>query len=130
MPHARYDDDARHGTYSIDREAVTGMALNEPALYALAEVAITLAGFSGVVVAFRLRGAQTWSRTELRVLWFLLTDSFLVMIFSLIPVPLNLAGWSEAAIWGLGAPSLGRISSPAMCWPYGVSCAIATRGNS
>jgi hypothetical protein len=42
--------------------------MNETILNTLAEVAIALAGFSGVVVAFRLRGAHSWSPTELRVL--------------------------------------------------------------
>ncbi|MDX1534516.1 MAG: hypothetical protein R3291_02730 [Thermoplasmata archaeon] len=83
------------------------MQLNEPALYILAEVAITLAGFSGVVVAFRLRGARAWSPYELRVLWFLLVDSFLVVLFALLPIPLSLAGWPHDAIWGIGGGLLG-----------------------
>jgi hypothetical protein len=33
--------------------------MNETILNTLAEVAITLAGFSGVAVVFRLRGAQS-----------------------------------------------------------------------
>lgn len=81
--------------------------VNEPALFIFAEVAITLAGFSGVVVAFRVRGAQAWSPMELRVLWFLLTDSFLVTFFALIPIPLSLAGWTDDVIWGLGGALLG-----------------------
>jgi hypothetical protein len=74
---------------------------------ALAQVAITFAGFSGVVVAFRLRGAQAWSPTELRILWFLLGDSFLVLFFSLLPLPLALANWSPDALWGLCNALLG-----------------------
>jgi hypothetical protein len=45
--------------------------MNESVLYALAEVSVSLAGFSSVVVAYRLQGAQAWSPTELRVLWLL-----------------------------------------------------------
>ena len=52
--------------------------MNEQILDTLANVAITLAAFSGLVIAFRVRGAQTWSATEIRVLWFLIVDSFLV----------------------------------------------------
>jgi hypothetical protein len=81
--------------------------INEFVLYALAQVAITFAGFSGVVVAFRLRGAQAWSPTELRILWFLLGDSFLVLFFSLLPLPLALANWSPDALWGLCNALLG-----------------------
>jgi hypothetical protein len=82
-------------------------ALNETVLNTLAEVAITLAGFSGVVVAFRLRGAHSWTPTELRVLWLLIGDSFLVLFFSLLPFPLALANWSHDALWGVCNALLG-----------------------
>jgi len=81
--------------------------MNEQSLDTLANVAITLAAFSGVVVAFRLRGAHTWSPTELRVLWFLIGDSFLVVLFALLPLPLTLANWSPDTIWGLCSALLG-----------------------
>jgi hypothetical protein len=81
--------------------------MNEPVLSTLAQVAITLAGFSGVAVVFRLRGAHSWSPTELRVLWFLIGDSFLVLFFSLLPFPLALANWSQDALWGLCNALLG-----------------------
>src|SRR5262245_22554638 len=73
--------------------------MNESVLYTLAEVSVTLAGFSGVVVAFRVSGIHAWSPTELRVLWLLIGDSFLVLLFSLLPIPLVLANWSQDAIW-------------------------------
>jgi hypothetical protein len=72
--------------------------MNETVLNTLAEVAITLAGFSGVVVVFRLRGAQSWSPAELRFLWLFIGDSFLVLFFSLLPFPLALANWSDDAL--------------------------------
>jgi hypothetical protein len=81
--------------------------MNGPVLSTLAEVAIALAGFSGVAVVFRLRGAQSWSPTELRVLWFLIGDSFLVLFFSLLPFPLALANWSQDALWGFCNALLG-----------------------
>ena len=80
---------------------------NEYILYTLAQVATTLAGFSGLVVVFRVRGAQAWSRAELRTFWFLLGDSFLVLFFSLLPIPLALANWSQDALWGLCNALLG-----------------------
>jgi hypothetical protein len=81
--------------------------MNEDSLYTLAGVASALAGFSGVVIVFRQQGAKDWSRTELRYLWFLIGDSFLVVLFALLPVPLLLAGWSPEAIWAFCSALLG-----------------------
>lgn len=81
--------------------------MNEAVLYTLAQVAVTLAGFSGLVVVFRMAGAHRWSSTELRYLWFLIGDSFLVLFFSLLPIALHLANWSAAATWGLCNALLG-----------------------
>ena len=81
--------------------------MNETVLNTLAEVAITFAGFSGVVVAFRLRGAHSWTPKELRVLWLLIGDSFLVLFFSLLPFPLAIANWSDDALWGVCNALLG-----------------------
>ena len=81
--------------------------MNESVLYTLAEVAATLAGFSGLVVVFRMRGIEAWTPTELRVFWLLLGDSFLVVIFAFLPIPLALANWSSDAIWGLCNALLG-----------------------
>lgn len=81
--------------------------MNEDILYTLAGVASALAGFSGVVIVFRQQGVKNWSRTELRYLWFLIGDSFLVVLFSLLPVPLLLAGWSLDAIWAFCSALLG-----------------------
>jgi hypothetical protein len=81
--------------------------MNEDVLYTLAQVGVTLAGFSGVVVAFRVRGAHTWAPMELRALWFLIGDSFFVLLFSLLPIPLSLAGWTENVVWGVCSASLG-----------------------
>ena len=81
--------------------------MNESVLYTLAEVSVTLAGFSGVVVVFRLRGIHAWSPTELRVLWLLIGDSFLVLFFALLPIPLMLASWSQEVLWGFCNALLG-----------------------
>ena len=81
--------------------------MNEQSLDTLANVAITLAAFAGVVVAFRVRGAAAWSTTELRVLWFLIVDCFLVVFFALLPLPLALFKLSGDALWGLCSALLG-----------------------
>ncbi len=61
------------------------------------------------MVVFRLRGTEAWTPTELRIFWLLLGDSFLVVIFALLPVPLALAGWSPDALWGLCNALLGSV---------------------
>jgi hypothetical protein len=81
--------------------------VNESVLYTIAEVAVTLAGFSGVAVVFRLQGAHTWTPTELRVLWLLIADSLLALLLSLLPVPLALASWSDDVLWGFCSALLG-----------------------
>jgi len=81
--------------------------MNEQILDTLANVAITLAAFSGLVVAFRVRGARTWSPTELRVLWFLIGDSFLVVFFALLPPPLTLLNMPPDVMWGICSALLG-----------------------
>ena len=68
---------------------------------------VTLAGFSGVVVAFRVQGAHKWAPLELRALWFLIGDSFLVLLFSLLPILLSLAGWTDDSVWAACSASLG-----------------------
>jgi hypothetical protein len=81
--------------------------MNQTILYTMAQIAMTLAGFSGFVAAFRLRGKNAWSSTELRMLWFLILDSFMVVFLSLLPVVLSLAAISHAVIWSVCSLLLG-----------------------
>lgn len=82
--------------------------MNEAVLYALAGLGMSFAGFSGLVVALPSRnGARTWSPAEMRMLGFLIGDSFLVLFLALLPVPLALANWSLDAIWALCSALLG-----------------------
>lgn len=81
--------------------------MNEGILYSLATIAATLAGFSGVVVVFRRQAVQDWSATERRYLWFLIGDSFLVIFFSLLPVPLMLAGLTHDQLWATSSVLFG-----------------------
>lgn len=75
--------------------------MNEQILDTFANLGITLAAFSGVVVAFRSNRANSWSKAELRVLWLMIVDSFLVAFFALLPVPMAIAGWSAEATWNI-----------------------------
>jgi hypothetical protein len=82
--------------------------MNESVLHTLASISIALAGFSGLVAASELaRGAHKWQATELRILWLLIGDSFLVLFFSLLPLPMGLANWSNDTIWAICNALLG-----------------------
>lgn len=81
--------------------------LNEEVLYALAGVAVTFAGFSGVVVVLPLRDGSTWSPTERRMLQLLIADSLIVLFLALLPIVFSLYGWSPNAIWGVSSALLG-----------------------
>jgi hypothetical protein len=81
--------------------------MNEGILYILAEVAVTFAGFSGVVVVLPLRGTPAWSPTEIRMLRLLIADSLVVLFLALLPVPLHLAVWPSDVTWALCSALLG-----------------------
>jgi hypothetical protein len=78
--------------------------MNESSLYTIAEVGVTLAGFSGLVVAFLRRNLSSWSPGEFLSFFFLISNSLLVVAFSLLPIPLLLWGLSESTIWALCSP--------------------------
>lgn len=80
-----------------------------------AEVAIALAGFSGIVIAFGRRSIGSMSTLEFRCLSNLFTLSGMVLLFSLLCVSLlhlNIAApalfwsWCSAAVFALGTPWL------------------------
>ena len=73
--------------------------MNEGSLYTIAEVGITLAGFSGLVVAFQRRDLRSWSPPDFMNFFFLITNTLLVVLLSLLPIPLLLWGLSEGTIW-------------------------------
>lgn len=94
--------------------------MNEGILYSIATVASTLAGFSGAVFVFRQQSMKDWAETEQRYLWFLIGDSFLVVLFALLPVPLMLIGLAADHLWAGVSALLGT-------WFF-IAIAIALRG--
>lgn len=81
--------------------------MNEDILYTLAGVAVTIAGFSGVVIVLPLRDKHVWLPKEIRMLRLLIADSLIAVFLALLPVPLALANWSSDAIWRLCSALLG-----------------------
>jgi hypothetical protein len=69
------------------------------ALSATAQVAVTLAGFAGVVVAFRSGSVHEWSKLDKFRLQILLVNSALPFVLSILGLLLLATKLDEATIW-------------------------------
>ncbi len=79
----------------------------EDALAGIAEIAIGLAGFSGLVAAFEHRAGRTWRGDQKARIVFLVALSFAVIATALMPYAIS--GWSPspALVWGIPMISCG-----------------------
>jgi len=82
----------------------------EDALASIAEVAIGLAGFSGLVAAFDQRSGRSWRSDQKARIVFLVALSFGVITTSLLP--LAISGWSKSAslVWGIPMITCGLLT--------------------
>jgi hypothetical protein len=71
----------------------------EGILTALAEVAIAIAGFSGIVVALKRRG-EPWSESDKTRFSVLLQISLSCVFWSFTPIVLYLVNTSAVSVWG------------------------------
>jgi hypothetical protein len=71
------------------------------ALSATAQVAVTLAGFAGVVVAFRSGSVHEWSKVDKFRLQVLLSNSALPFVMSIFAMLLTTTALGEQKIWRL-----------------------------
>jgi hypothetical protein len=71
------------------------------ALSASAQIAVTLAGFAGVVVAFRNRSVHEWSKVDKFRLQILLSNSALPFLLSIFAMLLAATNLNEQTIWRL-----------------------------
>ena len=69
------------------------------ALSASAQVAVTLAGFAGVVVAFRSGSVHEWSNVDKFRLRILLTNSAMPFMLSIVAMLLASTALGEARLW-------------------------------
>jgi hypothetical protein len=69
------------------------------ALSTTAQVAVTLAGFAGVVVAFRNRAVHDWSKLDKFRLQILLSNSVLPFIMSIFAMLLATTNLEERMLW-------------------------------
>jgi hypothetical protein len=71
------------------------------ALSTSAQIAVTLAGFAGVVVAFRNRSVHEWSKIDKFRLQILLTNSAAPFVLSIFAMVLLSTSLGAATIWRL-----------------------------
>lgn len=69
------------------------------ALTTAAQVAVALAGFAGVVVAFRSEAVHQWQPLDKLRLWLLLTNSILPLGYCLFAIQLLVIQPEPAAVW-------------------------------
>jgi hypothetical protein len=70
------------------------------ALPTVAEIAITLSGFIGLIVVFKPVSAASWSDEERARVVFVLVLCSLILLCALLPFALSGLALSDAAIWG------------------------------
>ena len=85
-------------------------------LSGIAEVAVALAGFSGLFAALRHGGDRVLTEIERNALIRLLTVSLGAAILSLAPTPLLLLGVAEPTVWDIGCLLLGAFTVGALAW--------------
>src|SRR5262249_12898443 len=83
------------------RMGETGFCVMQPseALSASAQVAVTLAGFAGVVVAFRSGSIHEWSKVDKFRLQVLLSNSVLPFVMSIFGMLLATTNLPERVVW-------------------------------
>ena len=78
----------------------------EEVLTVLAEISIALAGFTGIVVAFRQRGLGGFQPHELVRLRFMLGTACLLLFFALFPFLLHYMAFASDSTWALSSAAL------------------------
>jgi len=69
----------------------------------LGEIAVTLAGFSSVVVVFNRRESGKWEPADIARLRGMLGSSLGAALFSVLPVGIHRAGVAEATAWSVSS---------------------------
>jgi hypothetical protein len=81
----------------------------EEPLLTIAEISVTLAGFSSVVIALRGHGPEAWSPQDRVGLGNVLGASVAVLVGSLLPFPLTYLGGSDAWVWAVANATFGTL---------------------
>lgn len=78
-------------------------------LHTIAEIAVTLAGFSGVVIVF-IAGRERWGAREIASLAVMIRASFVAMFLSFVPIVLWQMGY-EQIVWNVSAAIIAATQS-------------------
>jgi peptidoglycan/LPS O-acetylase OafA/YrhL len=76
-------------------------------LYNIADLAISLAGFSGLVAVFRSGSLDDWLPRERFMFWLLLIAALGALFFALLPVALHHYRLREPLVWSISSLLLG-----------------------
>jgi peptidoglycan/LPS O-acetylase OafA/YrhL len=87
----------------------------EDSLLSIAEIAIGLAGFSGLVAAFSQRPGHAWRGDQKARIVFLVILSFTMMISAILPFALSGIGDSPALIWGVPMVAYSAVALTLLC---------------
>lgn len=68
-------------------------------LIAIAQIAVALAGFSGLIAAIRTAAPEGWHPRDIWSLTWMLGSSIGALILALLPLWLALFGWSDARVY-------------------------------
>ncbi len=101
-------------------------------LETVAQVSVTLSGFSGLVVAFRSGVASSldsWLPRERLIFWLLLVSSFSALFFSLLPLALGAFALSDEAIWRSSSLALFPFLASAVGAAWRVNRRLARAGH-
>jgi len=89
----------------------------EDALASIAEIAIGLAGFSGLVAAFVQSSGHSWKGDQKARIVFLVILSFAVITTSLLPSAISGLSASPALVWGIPMIACGFVTlTSLLCW--------------
>jgi hypothetical protein len=89
----------------------------EDSLLSIAEIAIGLAGFSGLVAAFSQRPGHAWRGDQKARIVFLIILSFAMMISAILPFALSGIGDSPALVWGVPMVAYSGVALTLLvCW--------------
>jgi hypothetical protein len=83
-------------------------------LRSMAEIAVSLTGFTGIVVALGRRSHGAWTKLELLRLKMLLVTSLAVLFLSLLPLALSGLNFNELKIWLISNPAMAGLHLSAL----------------